>query len=365
MRRNDPGNNPVRTIDDDRAGDGGGDELLPVTRIEDIEPLPEGERWLVEGFLSRESITVLAAAPKTGKTWVALGLAVGVASGTPALGYFHVPTPGPVLVFPAEDDPRSVRDRVVGLCHGAGLELAGLPIDIITADRLLLDDAADRAKLERVIEARRPRLVVLDPLVRLHSGAESYVGHVAELFGYLRVLQRRFGLAVLVTHHLAKNRGRTAQPGSAMRGSGEIHAAYDHGAALEREKDGRVVLTLEHRVAESPEPVAFRLVSKVGDGTRFEFSELEEANVAPSRETLKPRQAPPLRERVLEVLTSSASPVSQSNVRRRLCVRNESLTAVLHGLQEEGVVEHLGRMKGWRIVCEAPQAPSETVQQEK
>lgn len=314
-------------------------ETFPVARVEDIDPLPEGEKWLVEGFLSCESITVLAAAPKTGKTWVALGLAVGVASGSPALGYFHVPSPGPVLIFPAEDDPRALRERVSGLCRGAGLELAGLPIDIITADRVLLDSSADREKLERVIEARRPRLLVLDPLVRLHSGAESYVGHVAELFGYLRVLQRRFGLAVLVTHHLAKNRGRAAQPGSAMRGSGEIHAAYDHGAALEREKDGRVVLTLEHRVAASPEPVAFRLVSHPGDGTTFEFSEVdqepegrENGTVVRSKVvTLQPRKAPPLRERVLEVVASAEAPLSQSSIRKLLRVRNEFLTEALHG----------------------------------
>lgn len=343
----------MTTSNEDRPDGGGGEEALPFTRIEDIEPMPESERWLVEGFLSQGSITVLAAAPKTGKTWVALGLAVGVASGTPALGNFHVPSPGPVLIFPAEDDPRAVRERVAGLCHGAGLELAGLPIDIITADQVLLDNPADRRKLERLIEARRPRLLVLDPLVRLHSGAESYVGHVAELFGYLRALQRRFGLAVLVTHHLAKNRGKSGQPGAAMRGSGEIHAAYDHGASLEREKDGRVVLNLEHRTAASPEPVAFRLVSKVGHGTTFEFSEVDDEvfdEPAAAKRVLKPTKAPPLRERVLRIITAAGEPVSQSSMRKSLRVRNESLTEVLHGLQAEGALEHLGRMQGWRLV---------------
>ena len=340
------------TTEKDGAGLVG--EGLPFKRVEDIEPLAESERWLVEGFLSQGSITVLAAAPKTGKTWVALGLAVGVASGTPALGRFHVPSPGPVMVFPAEDDPRSVRERVAALCSGAGLELPGLPIDIITADRLLLDDEADRRKLEQAIEARRPRLLVLDPLVRLHSGAESYVGHVAELFGYLRVLQRRFGLAVLVTHHLAKNRGKSAQPGTAMRGSGEIHAAYDHGAALERLKDGRVVITLEHRVAESPEPVAFRLVSKEGDGTRFEFSDADDEFDGPVKEIPRPAKTTvPLRNRVLELMREAGGPVSQVAIRKALQVRNESLTQVLHALQEDGVVQHLGRMKGWRVSTES------------
>jgi len=344
----------------DLSDGGGGEEALPFTRVEDIEPLPESERWLVEGFLSQGSITVLAAAPKTGKTWVALGLAVGVASGTPALGNFHVPSPGPVLVFPAEDDPRAVRERVEGLCHGAGLELAGLPIDIITADKVLLDNPADRRKLERLIEARRPRLLVLDPLVRLHSGAESYVGHVAELFGYLRVLQRRFGLAVLVTHHLSKNRGKSGQPGAAMRGSGEIHAAYDHGASLEREKDGRVVLNLEHRAVASPEPIAFRLVSKAGHGTTFEFSEVEDVEAPEaSKAVVKPAKAPPLRERVLRIISASEEPVSQSVMRKTLRVRNESLTVVLHELQSEGALEHLGRMQGWKLIESGEVEPEE------
>ena len=336
----------------DSQPSGESDELeLPVSRMGDIEPLEEGERWLVEGFLSRESITVLAAAPKTGKTWVSLALAVGVASGTAALGRYPASTRGPVLVFPAEDDPRAVRERVAGLCKGAGLDLSELELDIITAEQVLLDNPEDRRRLERVLEARRPRLVVLDPLVRLHSGAESYVGHVAELFGYLRTLQRRYGLAVLVTHHLAKNRGRSSQPGSAMRGSGEIHAAYDHGAALERMRDGRVALTLEHRVAQSPDPVAFQLLVDVDDGVRFRFTEIEEEEPdqeLPKRE-VTPHRRPTqgLRERVIEALSSSTQPLSQARMREGLKVRNESLTEVLRGLQSDGVAVHLGRMQGW------------------
>ncbi|MCA9627990.1 MAG: AAA family ATPase, partial [Myxococcales bacterium] len=197
-----------QTTDQDDA-----DPSLPFLPLSDIEPMPEGERWLVEGLLSRSSIAVLASTPKTGKTWVALALAVGVASGTPVLGQFHVPAPGRVLLFPAEDDARVIRDRVESLCRAEQLELGRLPIDLITADRLQLDEAADRARLEALLRARRPQLLVLDPLVRLHSGAESYSGHVAELFGYLRTLQRRFELAVVVTHHLAKNRRRNASPG--------------------------------------------------------------------------------------------------------------------------------------------------------
>ena len=139
-----------QTTDQDDA-----DPSLPFRPLSDIEPMPEGERWLVEGLVSRSSIAVLASTPKTGKTWVALALAVGVASGTPVLGQFHVPAPGRVLLFPAEDDARVIRDRVESLCRAEQLELARLPIDLITADRLQLDEAADRARLEALLRAHR------------------------------------------------------------------------------------------------------------------------------------------------------------------------------------------------------------------
>lgn len=339
----------------------GSSAKLSFKPLGDIDRMPEGERWLIEDLLSKSSIQVLAASPKVGKTWVTLSMAIAVASGTPALGRFHVSEPGPVMLFPAEDDVRAIRERIEQLCAGQGLTAADLPIDVITEDRLQLDDESHRQMLEAVLEERRPKLLVLDPLVRLHSGAESYVGHVSELFGYLRSLERRFGVAIVVTHHVAKNLPKGVSPGGALRGSSDIHASYDHGALLQREPDGRIILTLEHRAAASPEPFAFRLVSHEGGATAFEEAECEEPQeqlaVAPSRPprtSVATRSAPrvekPLRERVLQVLEQSPGAVSQVSIRGTLKVRNQVLSETLRALVDEGFVEHLGRMKGWRLV---------------
>lgn len=328
---------------------------LPFARIGDIQRLPEGERWLVDGFLTGSSITVLASTPKAGKTWVALALAVGVASGTPALGRFHVPSPGPVLLFHAEDDSRAVRERIESIAMGQGIAFEALPIHVITAESLRLDNPTDRANLEELLDHLRPRLLVLDPLVRLHSGAESYVGHIAELFGYLRQLQRRFGVAILLTHHVAKNRSGSTQPGQAMRGSGDIHAAYDHGASLQRRDDGSVLLCLEHRSAPSPDPIAFRLHSKPGGATSFDIIDDPFADdPEPGVRHEVPRASAPARaptvsvhDQVLALLGGEARPLSQVAIRKALQVRNEKLTAVLRDLEQQGRIRNLGRMKGW------------------
>jgi len=63
--------------------------------------------------------------PKGNKSWLSLDMAVAVASGTPCLGRFPVPRPGPVLVYAAEDHLDTVRTRLVGLCAGR-VDIGGL-----------------------------------------------------------------------------------------------------------------------------------------------------------------------------------------------------------------------------------------------
>lgn len=334
---------------------------LAFAPVASIERLPEGERWVVDDLVSGSSLTVLGAAPKTGKTWVCLGLAVAVATGTQAMGRYQVGNPGRVLLLHAEDDPRSIRERIESLCAGQHLQLTeDLPVDVITEESLKLDNQQHREMLEELIRQRGPRLVVLDPLVRLHTGPESSSSHMAELFGYLRTLTRRYQISIVVTHHLAKNRATGgAQLGQALRGSGDIHAAYDHGLALVRREDGTVLMRVEHRAAASPEPVAYRLVSKPGRGIVFEFVPVE-AGEEQASAPLAPKQpqvssAAPLSERVLEFLRAAEGPLSQVAIRSALRVRNAALSEVLHGLLRAGKIHNLGRMGGW-VLGETKQA---------
>ena len=96
------------------------------------------------------------------------------------------------------------------------------------------------------MERIRPRLVVLDPLVRLHGVDENAVADIAPLLGFLRDLQRRFDTAILLVHHSRKS-GAT-RSGQALRGSSELHAWGDSNLYLRR-RDTQIVMTVEHRAA--------------------------------------------------------------------------------------------------------------------
>ena len=60
-------------------------------------------QWIVPGILP-EGLTLLAGKPKLGKSWLALDIAVAVASGGSVLG--RECEPGPVLCLALEDNQR-------------------------------------------------------------------------------------------------------------------------------------------------------------------------------------------------------------------------------------------------------------------
>jgi hypothetical protein len=177
-----------------------------------------------------------------------LDLAVAVAAGIPCLRRFAVSHPGRVLLYPAEDALHTVRRRLEGICAAAGASLAALDVQVITAPSLRLDLEVDRARLEETVARLKPRLLVLDPFVRLHRIDENVSGDVAPLLAFLRELQRRHGLAVAVVHHAKKGAG-AIRAGQALRGSSEFHAWGDSNLYLRRDSNDRIVLTVEHRAA--------------------------------------------------------------------------------------------------------------------
>jgi len=93
---------------------------------------------------------------------------VSVASGTPCLDTFPVRDAGGVLLYMAEDAAPLMKARLLGLCRHRGLALAALPIDVITAPTVRLDLLADQQRLAETVRRLAPRLLVLDPFVRLH-----------------------------------------------------------------------------------------------------------------------------------------------------------------------------------------------------
>jgi hypothetical protein len=235
--------------------------MLPVTPAYRLAERAEERSWLVTGLWSEQAVGIIGGEPKCCKSFLALDLAVAVAAGTPCLQRFTVPHPGRVLLYAAEDALHIVRRRLDGICAAAGLSLADLDVQVITVPTLRLDLDADRARLEATIAALKPRLLLLDPFVRLHRIDENVSGEVAPLLAFLRELQRRHSVAVILVHHARKGAGNI-RAGQALRGSSEFHAWGDSNLYLRRDGEERISLTVEHRAASAMPGVTLELVAR-------------------------------------------------------------------------------------------------------
>ena len=309
-------------------------ETLPVVRASELAAERPEQRWLIEPLWAASGVGVLGGLPKCCKSWLGLEMAVSVASGTPCLGAYPTAERGPVLLYMAEDADVVVRERLEALCRHRGVDLASLDLFVITVDRLRIDLPAEQERLRKTVDRIRPRMLLLDPLVRLHSIDENHAGDVSALLAYLRGLQRQLDTAIVLVHHARKS-GSNGQPGQALRGSGDIHAWGDSNLYLRR-KDSQLVLTIEHRAAPSPDPITLELqgtdtphlaVVSGADVTRQRAADLDQA--------------------VVDLLDAAPGPMTRTAIRDQLRTRNARIGRALSALEHQGAIRRSPR--GWHL----------------
>jgi hypothetical protein len=255
-------------------------------------------------------------------------MAVAVAAGQPCLRRFAVPRPGPVLLYAAEDALHVVRRRLDGVCAAAGVALADLDVHVITVPTLRLDRPDDCQRLADTVAALAPRLLILDPFVRLHRIDENTAGEVAPLLAYLRELQRRHHLAVLVVHHARKG-AACARAGQALRGSSEFHAWGDSNLYLRRLGE-QLTLSVEQRAAPSIASLTLHLKAE-GDALALEIAQ-PHAVETPSV------SAPSPAARVEQALVQATGPLTTNALRQACRIRTASLCEILGDLVQQGRV---------------------------
>ncbi len=300
--------------------------LLPVQAAHALPQLAEDGRWLIDGLWGDQAVGIVGGEPKCCKSFLALDMAVAVAAGVPCLRRFPAGRPGRVLLFAAEDALHIVRARLEGICRAAGVRLVDLDVQVITAASVRLDLAADQERLTSTIAALRPALLILDPFVRLHRIDENAAADVAPLLAYLRDLQRRFALAVVVVHHARKGAARVRE-GQALRGSSEFHAWGDSNLYLRRHHE-QLTLSVEHRAAPSRAGIPLGLRA---DADALALEVLDRPTPAAA-----PTPPPSPADRVEQALAEATAPVSLAVLRRSCRMRTASLCAVLATLTTSG-----------------------------
>ncbi len=174
-------------------------ELLRADAVK-IEPV----RWLWEGWLARGKLHILAGAPGTGKTTLALGFAATLTVG----GRFPDGARcdlGDVLIWSGEDDPAdTLAPRLAAM--GADLKRVHFVASVHDAHgRRAFNPSTDVAPLLDTLRGGvTPRLVIVDPIVNAIAGDSHKNAEVRQGLAPLVELAAEIDCALLGISHFTK-----------------------------------------------------------------------------------------------------------------------------------------------------------------
>ncbi|MCQ4161509.1 helicase RepA family protein [Roseomonas sp. GC11] len=198
--------------------------LLP----DDLAVLPPRQH-LLAGLLGRGELSVIWGAAKTGKSFLAMRLAYGLACG---IGMWGRAAARCRALYVAAEGAGGLRNRVAAL--RAEMGDAGGNFAMVAQPITIGPPCLDLAALVAAARGFKADLIVLDTLARTFGeGDENSARDMAAFVAALDHLRVETGAHVLVIHHGAKSAEATSP-----RGSGALVGAADLVARVERGADG-------------------------------------------------------------------------------------------------------------------------------
>lgn len=211
-----------------------------------ITSVPPPRRWIIERFLPLGVLGLLIAAGGTGKSFLGISMGVAVAAGVPFAGGigqypyqcakygFDPTTPrAGVFMLASEDDLDEIHRRVCTICQAylQGIEesrpefsaelIENSKVQFMkdVGENLYILPATGKSNLlvskgqptplvteliSRAEEINNLKLMILDPLSRLHDGDENDSGGMTRVVEVLETIKHALDVTVLVMHHTNK-----------------------------------------------------------------------------------------------------------------------------------------------------------------
>jgi RecA-family ATPase len=182
----------------------------------DLAALPE-PTWLIDGILPSHGFCVLYGEPGSGKTFVALSIALSVAADHCWCGKR---TLGGTVLYVAAEGIYGLKLRVEA--YQKKHDLRAENIRYLGAALNLLNDDVGTFLATLQTAGLGPDLIVLDTLARLMVGAdENTAKDMGLAIAGIDRLRKETSAAVLAIHHTTKNR-QTERGSSALRGAADV-----------------------------------------------------------------------------------------------------------------------------------------------
>jgi hypothetical protein len=170
-------------------------------------------------WLEKEGLTFLAGEHKTGKSILAMNIAISLALGREFLG-FEIRTPRKVLLVQQEISDPLMKDRIDKMIKSCPRDLlANLVIPIRQDQAWKLSRPHDREIMGEIVRDHKIDLIIFDPLMTFHDKQENDNAVMSGILGYFADLIKKYGVGILVIHHFGKPSQVERQGSYKMRGA--------------------------------------------------------------------------------------------------------------------------------------------------
>lgn len=279
--------------------------------------------YVVPGYVT-EGLTILAGAPKIGKSWMSLGLGVAIASGRPAFGSIPVDQ-GDVLYLALEDNARRLKRRLLKMGVSTPPERLTLCTEWPGLDEGCVDEIG-----EWIASVEKPTLIVVDVLSKVRpsdGGKDSAYDADYRVLTGLQTLAGRHGVAIVVVHHTRKM--EADDPFDSVSGTRGLTGAADTVLVLKRDSGTpRTILYGRGRDVEEIE-TAFEFDRDSGTwrivGAAHEIAKTDERQI------------------ILDCLRASANPLSAREISDILGKSYDAIRRTVTRMVQAGEIDRKGQ----------------------
>ncbi len=210
--------------------------------------------WLINDYLESDTLAVLYGAPKSGKTFVVLDIALSVASG---VSFHGKPVQQGAVIYVTGEGLSGLKRRTKAWCIEHQTDTTSLPVFWSRSGQPLTDRDEVFALSEDITffanKFDKPiRLIVIDTLNRNFGGAdENNTKDMTAFVSNLDHLRSVHGATILVVHHTGLSSNNRA------RGSSVLYGAVDANMQISQ-RIGAIAFTVEVlKDADTPPPLLF------------------------------------------------------------------------------------------------------------
>lgn len=213
--------------------------VLEIEWAEEIEP-QLSNLWLIKRTLPRHGLALIYGHPGSGKSFLAVDIAMHVALGRDWNGQ---QTHKGLVVYVAAEGQRGLRNRIVAFRRHHGLT-GPLPVALIPTPIDLFDSASDRHALNQAIRTAAarygepPALIVVDTISKTLGTGKENTDDLAVYVANCGVLAAEFECCVLLVHHRPKD-SESTEP----RGHSSLKAGVDTVILVEGGKTKKARIT--------------------------------------------------------------------------------------------------------------------------